>query len=673
MTDAENKGDRTWQTSDDREIVVAVLAPSDCDVESVDRLTDSPRFDVHRPDPDAIDRTVAPETDCLVVAADCPTVARELLEDVEAVEDDDAVDSPVVVAPGEGSEQLAAVAIRRGAADYVPPSDEATLADRIVTVADEHDDAADDERSRFRDLLAERLPDEAFLIDEDGYYLEATVRPESDDLYTVSADELVDHHLSDAFPADVAADLQACLDRTLETEEVQSIEYEVETTEGRRWYEARVVPFDETIDGRRVVVWLGRDITERVERERTLRRQRDQFVTLNDINRVVRQVIHTLVEAPTREAIEREACRQLVESELYTGSWIGELDGDDIVVRTAAGETTALFEFAREQSSWDGEPVLETLETGVVRTSNRMADEPRISERVRRAAREDDVRSAITIPIEHDTTSYGALVVYASRDDAFSPREEDAFRLLGETIGFAITAVKNRRLLFADTVVELEVRVEHGDSLSFYLSEEYDCTCSLEWIGETARGKIYQYVTVEGLDGETVMAEASDHDSVAECRLVHDGADQCTIELRLHESGARTLANYGATIRDITVEDGIAMVLLEVPHDADVRELIDALRSVYDDVTLTARREVGRPVHTAEERRERIVDRLTDRQLTALRFAYHGGYFDWPRASTGEELAEAMDVSPPTMHQHLRKALNEVLAEFFEESGTDVE
>lgn len=53
----------------------------------------------------------------------------------------------------------------------------------------------------------------------------------------------------------------------------------------------------------------------------------------------------------------------------------------------------------------------------------------------------------------------------------------------------------------------------------------------------------------------------------------------------------------------------------------------------------------------------------------ALRLAYYGGYLDWPRGSTGEEVAEAMGVSPPTLHQRLRKAQRALLDEFFAEDG----
>ena len=36
--------------------------------------------------------------------------------------------------------------------------------------------------------------------------------------------------------------------------------------------------------------------------------------------------------------------------------------------------------------------------------------------------------------------------------------------------------------------------------------------------------------------------------------------------------------------------------------------------------------------------------------------AYHSGFFEWPRDTSGEEVAASLDVSPPTFHQHLRKA-----------------
>ncbi|QLG48599.1 bacterio-opsin activator domain-containing protein [Natrinema halophilum] len=597
----------------------------------------------------------------VVLELDCPgeiqSILRRLHATLPAV--------PTIVAPHNGSERLATVALRANATEYVPTERDEDPIDRIVTTIDSQPSPVGE--SDHHRILANRLPDEAFVISEDGTYLEAKVHPDSAELSSVSADDILGTSLEDVYPDPVAANLQNCVDRAIRTDGVQSVEYEANTADGCRQFEARVVPIEERIQGRRAVVWLARDITERVRREQQLRSRQDQLETLNRINAVVRQVIETLVEAPARDAIEREVCEQLVDSDLYCASWIAERTGDgNLSYRTGAGEADTYLERVRELGICHDRPVARAAQTGEIRTANRILEDETVPDALEEAAYEDDVRSAIAAPITHEDATYGVLTVLASRDDAFSERERAGFRLLGETIGFTIMAVKNRQLLFADTVVELEFRIDGGDTFSFDLSEKHGCTCSLEWAGTTANGRTFQYVTIDGLDGDTVLEEAMAHDSIEECRLIHDGEESCTIEMRLSESGVRTLANHGATIRDVSVETGVGTCLVEVSQDADVREIAEALTLIYENTELVARREVDRPVRTAAERRNRILDRLTDRQLTTLRLAYYGGFFDWPRESTGEEIAEAMDISPPTMHQHLRKGLKSILGEFFE-------
>jgi predicted DNA binding protein len=75
---------------------------------------------------------------------------------------------------------------------------------------------------------------------------------------------------------------------------------------------------------------------------------------------------------------------------------------------------------------------------------------------------------------------------------------------------------------------------------------------------------------------------------------------------------------------------------------------------------MVSRRQRTRADDTAA-RLERVFDEsLTDRQRAALRAAYHAGFFEWPRDATGEEIADSLGVSPPTFHQHLRKAEGKV-------------
>lgn len=57
---------------------------------------------------------------------------------------------------------------------------------------------------------------------------------------------------------------------------------------------------------------------------------------------------------------------------------------------------------------------------------------------------------------------------------------------------------------------------------------------------------------------------------------------------------------------------------------------------------------------------------LTDRQRAAVEAAYFSGFFEWPRDSSGEEVAESLDITSPTFHQHVRAAENKVFTALFD-------
>jgi len=54
-------------------------------------------------------------------------------------------------------------------------------------------------------------------------------------------------------------------------------------------------------------------------------------------------------------------------------------------------------------------------------------------------------------------------------------------------------------------------------------------------------------------------------------------------------------------------------------------------------------------------------DELTDRQQEVLRSAYLAGYYEWPRDTTAEQLADQLDIASATLHQHLRRAERNLL------------
>lgn len=88
----------------------------------------------------------------------------------------------------------------------------------------------------------------------------------------------------------------------------------------------------------------------------------------------------------------------------------------------------------------------------------------------------------------------------------------------------------------------------------------------------------------------------------------------------------------------------------------DVRKITDTVEATYPQVELLRRHQISQHYDESLRSQSRLTADLTDRQRSALEVAYHAGFFKWPRETNGEQIAESLGVSPPTFHQHLRKA-----------------
>jgi predicted DNA binding protein len=110
-------------------------------------------------------------------------------------------------------------------------------------------------------------------------------------------------------------------------------------------------------------------------------------------------------------------------------------------------------------------------------------------------------------------------------------------------------------------------------------------------------------------------------------------------------------------------------VVVELPPDADVRRLVEAVDGSFEGTELLAKRDRPRRPETIGAFRSELEDRLTDRQRTVLRTAYLADYFASPRGSTAEEVGETLDISGATVLYHLRNGQRELLDALFDEGN----
>ncbi|SFK98497.1 Predicted DNA binding protein, contains HTH domain [Halogranum rubrum] len=445
-----------------------------------------------------------------------------------------------------------------------------------------------------------------------------------------------------------------------------SLEYPCHGPDERRWFAMRAIRFRH--DGRRFALVLHLDVTERKLSELDAERQNTQLRTVDSINVLIRDIIQSLLEVETRAELEDIVCDRLAESVHYEAAWVASTNGQDetISVRTSTGMDESSV------TSIDQLTADEAKQTGVRSALN--SDRPTVVHATGDAAGavqslglDDGYRSYVAVPLQYRDARYGVLVVHSNTETAFSEWERAAFAVLGETLGHASNAIENRRLLYADFVTELEFVVGDPESFLTVLSARADCEVELTGFVPLADDAVLQYATVDGTDAATVEAVAETVDTVENVSVISTYDDGLRLEYAVSNTSlVSLLAEYGVNVHTATAVDGDVRVTAEAVTGADIREVIEAVRSEFTNAELISKREVKRETQTLSEYWDELTERLTDRQLSMLRAAYHAGFFEWPRESSGEEVAASFDLSAATFHEHTRIGLEKMLTMLFD-------
>ena len=512
-----------------------------------------------------------------------------------------------------------------------------------------------------------------FLLTPDGGVL--TWNDGARRLKGYSEEEIVGQHFSVFYtPEAVAGGVpERMLDRAREAGRAEDQGWRVRKDGSHFWADVALTAIHDDDGTLRGFTKVTRDLTYQHEHEELIRRQRDELNALDRLNHLIQSTVRGIVTESSQEAMEQSVCDALTVSELYHSAWIGDVEDDRPVlsVRCSAGDDEVLdtlTDAAREFGY--SEEIVDMIRAGDSFAVSDLPTNEDIPEQIRRLAAAHDVGSFIIVPLAFGETLYGTLVVNTSSVDAFDDREQSAFEVLGVIVGFAINALRNRHLLFSDAVVELEFQTADREAFFSGVTREYDCRCVLEGQVLTEDERTLQYVRVSGLPHEQIYDLASEHDTLEEVRLVSGDGDECLLEVVNTDSGVQALVEAGAYVQSGVAENGIATIRAEVAKGEDIRGVVKAFRRVYPDATLVSKREHDRPARTAQTFRHELEQRLTKRQQTALRTAHLAGYFDWPRGSTAEEVAAAMDITSATLHYHLRRAQRELIDAYLDGEST---
>ncbi|AEH36284.1 bacterio-opsin activator domain-containing protein [Halopiger xanaduensis] len=399
------------------------------------------------------------------------------------------------------------------------------------------------------------------------------------------------------------------------------------------------------------------------DRDRTLTRKNEELTRLNHINEIVREINHGIAQAATREEIESIVCERLADTDRYRFAWLATTDDEPPAPTAWAGIDAAYVDRIRDDAPYSPEVELvrDALETNDVRVVENVLEDDTWNRR-RKEALTYGFQTVLAVPLVDDERQRGVLVVHVGGADAIGGGERDVLSELGETIGHAIRSVERTRALLTDSRLELELRCTDPRMLLNRVTERVDGPVALE--GVIDRGD--EIVTFVSAPTTAAIPElVADKASVTSVSEVSDGDDESLFEVTVEPTPFfEILRGYDVALRTAIGEDGATTLTLEVPQRVEPRSLVESIAETYPETELEARRETT--TLSARQLDTHIEERLTEKQLEALQAAHYSGFFEWPRETTGEDLAATLSVSAPTYHYHLRAAQRKLVSLAFD-------
>lgn len=434
-----------------------------------------------------------------------------------------------------------------------------------------------------------------------------------------------------------------------------------------------------------ILVANTRSALDRVSREEDLRDQRDVLAEktdslqrVNRVNRAIRAITQELIRADTTDEVYEQVCEQLAGIDPHRFTWIARegIGEGELTVAASAGDGEGYLDAAAittDASEVSSLPSRRAFETNEPQVQNTIFTDPPI-EPWREAALDRGFRASVAVPITYNDRVYGVLNIYADETGAFDQLEVAVLRELGETIGYAVDALARKKALVGDSSVELKFRIANLEAPFLGFVDGTQGSFELESIVQRSDGHIHVFFTLTGVSPDSVLADAGASTAVVDSTLVTETDDGGVYECTL--ATATFLPNVlerGVNLHTLLVDDGTASIGLRIPKTADVRNFIETFQDEFGTVELVTRREVDQPVMSADEFKNTVRERLTARQEEVVQTAYFSGFFEWPRESTGGEVADILGVTQPTVNRHIRAGERTLFGLVYEDHDADVQ
>jgi PAS domain S-box-containing protein len=137
------------------------------------------------------------------------------------------------------------------------------------------------ESEQYLNAITQAIPELIFVIDQEGKFIDIFTSDES--LLYLGVVDAKGKYFHEVFPADFADKFLKVVKETVSSQKIHVIEYEMLVPSGICWFEGRSAPLGVVINGKKNIVFVARDITERKKNEQSLKElvaTKDKFFSI---------------------------------------------------------------------------------------------------------------------------------------------------------------------------------------------------------------------------------------------------------------------------------------------------------------------------------------------------------------------------------------------------------
>jgi PAS domain S-box-containing protein len=405
--------------------------------------------------------------------------------------------------------------------------------------------------------------------------------------------------------------------------------------------------------------------------EQELERRNSRLAHVERLNEQIRDLSRSLGTADSREEIEQSVCDRLVDIDRFAFVWIGRTDdatGRLAPQAWAGSDGNYLDTVPLTLDDCDREiPWCRTATTREPTTISNIGASIEAKPWQQRALARG-YRSVMSVPLLYDDVLYDVLTIYSDQQSAFSDVDRGVLVDFGRAIAVAINSIDRRNAILSDRRTVLEFDLTDPNCLFHRLARRAECTLEVESVVRREESSVAFARVTEGSTDE-IEDVARELTAVEDVRVVRESPSETVVQVHLSSFFATALANHGSTLQRVSASPEEVRAVVDLPESADVRSIVETVTARYPDAELRSKRQGDAPDVNRRVDDGALLSRLTDRQRDSLERAYRAGFFEWPRDTTGEELAASLDVSPPTFHRHLRRAEQKLFAALVDDSA----